>query len=212
MPRANRNYHPGYVWHLTYRYHRRQFLLNFVRDRLAWEEWLFVERRRFGLCVLNYTDTRNGIHLLVCDRGGGEIAARMQLIAGCTAQQFNRRKRRGGSPEFRESIELSRSCPGRPRLGRIISTWHHVSLHALAVDNQRDRSSMLLPALRRRVRRSGARSNNDCTSFKKGSQESRLSITADPRLSRPGSNWCTGAPRISVPGIVGRGPAPVGGG
>jgi len=97
MRRANRHYHSGYVWHLTHRCHRRQFLLKFVRDRLAWEERLFVARRRFGLCVLNYTVTCNHIHLLVRDRGGGEIAASMQLIAGCTAHECNRRKRRGGA-------------------------------------------------------------------------------------------------------------------
>ena len=96
MPRAHRHYLNGYVWHLTQRCHRRHFLLRFARDRQAWRQWLYEARSRYGLCVLDYTATSNHIHLLVRDRGQGEIAASMQLIAGCTAPPFNRRKGRGG--------------------------------------------------------------------------------------------------------------------
>src|SRR5262245_16274868 len=97
MPRANRNYLPGYVWHLTHRCHRRQFLLAFARDRRVWRRWLYEARRRYGLCVLNFTATSNHIHLLVRDRGQGEIGASMQLLEGRTAQPFNRRRRRAGA-------------------------------------------------------------------------------------------------------------------
>ena len=97
MPRAHRYHLPGYVWHLTHRCHRREFLLKFARDRRAWCGWLFEARRRYGLCVLDYAATSNHIHLLVQDRGRGEVAASMQLIAGRTAQPFNRRKARGGA-------------------------------------------------------------------------------------------------------------------
>jgi putative transposase len=62
MPRAHRNHLPGYVWHLTHRCHRRQFLLRFARDRRRWHRWLYEARKRYGLCVLNYTATSN--HLL----------------------------------------------------------------------------------------------------------------------------------------------------
>lgn len=41
--------------------------------------------------------TSNHIHLLVKDRGNGEIAKSMQLIAGRTAQEFNKRKTRKGA-------------------------------------------------------------------------------------------------------------------
>jgi REP element-mobilizing transposase RayT len=51
-------------------------------------------RKRFGLCVLNYIVTSNHIHLLLLGRGKGEIARSMQLIAGRTAQEYNRRKDR----------------------------------------------------------------------------------------------------------------------
>jgi len=97
MPRANRHYLPGYVWHLTHRCHRRQFLLKFARDRRAWTAWLRMARLRFGLCVLDYTVTSNHVHLLVRDQGRGEIARSMQLIAGCSGQLYNRRKRRRGA-------------------------------------------------------------------------------------------------------------------
>jgi putative transposase len=37
------------------------------------------------------------MHLLVCDRGYGEISKNIQLIAGRTAQEYNRRKNRYGA-------------------------------------------------------------------------------------------------------------------
>src|SRR5262249_14281913 len=97
MPRAHRNHLPGYVWHLTHRCHRRQFLLRFARDRRTWRRWLYEACKRYGLCVLDYTVTANHVHLLVRDRGRGEIAQSLQLIEGRTAQPFNRRKGRGGA-------------------------------------------------------------------------------------------------------------------
>jgi len=97
MPRAHRHHLPGYVWHITHRCHRRQFLLKFVRDRRAWRRWLYEARIRYRLCVLDYATTSNHIHLLVRDQGRGEIAASMQLIEGRTAQPFNRRKACSGA-------------------------------------------------------------------------------------------------------------------
>lgn len=97
MPRGNRHHLAGYVWHLTERCHRQQFLLKLARDRRAWVRWLFEARKRFGLCVLNYQVTCNHVHLLVRDRGGGEIARSMQLIASCTGRAYNRRKHRRGA-------------------------------------------------------------------------------------------------------------------
>jgi putative transposase len=97
MPRANRYHLPQYVWHITHRCHRQQFLLKFVRDRQAWIRWLYAARKRFGLCVLDYTVTSNHIHLLVRDQGRGEIARSMQLVAGRTAQAYNGRKDRHGA-------------------------------------------------------------------------------------------------------------------
>jgi len=97
MPRANRVFCRGFVWHITHRCHQKEFLLKFACDRRRWRNWLFEARRRYGLCVLNYIVTSNHIHLLVLDQGNQEIASSMQLIAGRTAQEYNRRKKRKGA-------------------------------------------------------------------------------------------------------------------
>jgi hypothetical protein len=52
MPRANRYFLPGYVWHM-HRCHQRKFLLKLARDRRRYLHWLFEARKRFwtGLWV-----------------------------------------------------------------------------------------------------------------------------------------------------------------
>jgi putative transposase len=62
-------------------------------------DWLFEARKRFGLKVLNYIVTSNHIHLLVMDdiSGRNVIPDSIQLIAGRTGQEFNRRKNRKGA-------------------------------------------------------------------------------------------------------------------
>lgn len=93
MPRANRHYLPGYIWHITHRCHQKEFLLQFARDRQAWMGWLFEAKKRYGLRVLNYTVTSNHIHLLVVDgKEAYTIPSSLQLIAGRTGQQYNQRK------------------------------------------------------------------------------------------------------------------------
>ena len=91
MPRANRSFVAGAVWHITQRCHRREFLLRHRWCRLRWIHWLFEARKRFGLCVLNYTVTSNHVHVLVKDLGHDEIVPAMQLVADRTAQDYNRR-------------------------------------------------------------------------------------------------------------------------
>lgn len=72
MPRANRHYLPGYVWHITHRCHKKEFLLKFAMDKEPWIQWLFEAKKRYGLSVLNYTVTSNHVHLLVADDGDRE--------------------------------------------------------------------------------------------------------------------------------------------
>ncbi len=57
MPRANRFFVQGHVWHITHRCHQQQFLFRFSRDRERWLYWLFQARKRYQLCVLNYVVT-----------------------------------------------------------------------------------------------------------------------------------------------------------
>jgi len=98
MPRANRYHLPGYIWHLTHRCHKKEFLLKFAKDRRRWMAWLYEARERFGLRVLNFVVTRNHVHLLVVDSADPQVVPRsLQLIAGRTAQGFNFRKHRAGA-------------------------------------------------------------------------------------------------------------------
>jgi len=97
MPRAHRHFLAGQVWHITHRCHQWECLLKFASDRRIRLKWLFEARKRYGLRVQDYIATSNHVHLLVADAGRGEIAAGMQLAAGRTAQQYNRRKQRCGS-------------------------------------------------------------------------------------------------------------------
>jgi REP element-mobilizing transposase RayT len=97
MPRANRHFLPGHVWHIIHRCHQKKFLLKFARDRRRYLHWLFEAKKRFGLSVLNYMITSNHVHLLIKDTEPNVIADSMQLIAGRTAQEYNQRKGRQGA-------------------------------------------------------------------------------------------------------------------
>jgi putative transposase len=99
MARAYRHFVSGYAWHLTHRCHKREFLLKFAKDKQWWMYWLFEAKKRFGLCVLNFTVTSNHVHLLIYDTGNGNesIPKSIQLIAGKTGQEFNSRKGRKGA-------------------------------------------------------------------------------------------------------------------
>ena len=98
MARAKRHYIPGHVWYLTHRCHKREFLLKFAKDRRRWLHWLLEAKRRYGLVILNYMVTSNHIHLLVVDDGNRDVIPRsIQLVAGRTAREYNKRKRRKGA-------------------------------------------------------------------------------------------------------------------
>jgi putative transposase len=97
MPRANRYYIPGNIWHITHRCHDRKFLLKFKKDRICWKKWLFEAKKRFNISVLNYVVTCNHVHLLIYDDTDGKIPEFMQLIQSRTAQEYNFRKHRKGA-------------------------------------------------------------------------------------------------------------------
>lgn len=97
MPRANRHFLPGHVWHITHRCHKQEYLLKFAIDRACWIQWLYEARRRYEVSVLNYMVTCNHVHLLVQAHASDAISASMRLIAGRTAQEYNRRKSRKGA-------------------------------------------------------------------------------------------------------------------
>ena len=98
MPRATRVFLPGYIWHITQRCHKREFLLKFARDKKRFIYWLFEAKKRFRLSILNYSLTSNHIHLLINDNGNpNSISDSIQLISGRTAQEYNARKNRSGA-------------------------------------------------------------------------------------------------------------------
>jgi putative transposase len=125
MPRANRYFLPGHVWHITHRCHQKQFLLKFARDRQRKLYWLFEAKKRFGLCVLDYIVTSNHVHLLVKDTGEDVIAQSMQLIAG--ERRRNTTSGRIGMGRFgRTAITRRRSKPTNTCIGvwsTSTSTW-----------------------------------------------------------------------------------------
>ena len=95
MPRANRYFIPGHVWHITHRCHKKEFLLKFDKDRENWIKWLFEAKKRYKIKILNYIVTSNHIHLLVLDdKGRANIPDTIKLVAGRTAQSYNNRKNR----------------------------------------------------------------------------------------------------------------------
>ena len=99
MARANRHFLSGYLWHITHRCHKKEFLLKLVKDRQRLIYWMFEAKKRYGLCILNYIITSNHIHLLVSDKGRSHdcIPKSIQLIAGRTGQEYNQRKKRKGA-------------------------------------------------------------------------------------------------------------------
>jgi REP element-mobilizing transposase RayT len=98
MARAKRHFLQGYLWHITHRCHKKEFLLKLVKDRQRWLYWLFEAKKRYGLSILNYIVTSNHIHLLVADDGASDAIPRsMQLLAGRTGQEYNQRKKRKGA-------------------------------------------------------------------------------------------------------------------
>lgn len=95
MPRANRYFMPGYIWHITHRCHKQEFLLKFAQTRQRYIHWLYQARKRFSCEILNYTITSNHIHLIVRDGAGDkDIPSMIQLVAGRTAQEYNIKKHR----------------------------------------------------------------------------------------------------------------------
>ncbi len=97
MPRASRVLDQHGVWHVTHRCHNKEFLLKFARDRRLWRGWLFEARRRYGLSVLDYIVTCNHVHLIVATDDNDTLPRAMRLVAGRTAQDYNRRKKRHGA-------------------------------------------------------------------------------------------------------------------
>jgi REP element-mobilizing transposase RayT len=103
MPRANRSYLPGLIWHVTHRCHKKEYLLKFHRDKMLWIRWMHEAKLRFGLTVLNFMITSNHIHLMAlagrAEAAGTSrpISRTIQLAHSRLAQEYNLRKERHGA-------------------------------------------------------------------------------------------------------------------
>lgn len=104
MPRANRNFLPGHIWHITHRCHKREFLLKFLKDKRLWMRWALEAKLRYGIAILNFMITSNHIHLLAMAlaslracRSASALSSALQLIESRVAQSYNLRKERCGA-------------------------------------------------------------------------------------------------------------------
>ena len=97
MPRANRYFIPHQVYHLTHRCHDREFLLKFARDRNDYRTKLREGIASFDVSLLEYSLTRNHVHLLASAEEPDQICGFMQKVEGEFAQYYNRRKQRHGA-------------------------------------------------------------------------------------------------------------------
>ena len=51
MPRANRYYLRGNIWHITHRCHKKDYLFKFKKDRVFWMQWLFEAKKRYKIVI-----------------------------------------------------------------------------------------------------------------------------------------------------------------
>ena len=70
-----------YVWPITHRCHKREFLLKFARDQRWWLQWVFRAKKRFGVSILNYSVTSNHFHLIMKDAKGRDAMPEKKIQA-----------------------------------------------------------------------------------------------------------------------------------
>ncbi len=98
MPRSLRHFLPGHIWHITHRCHDREFYFEQAAYRKLWIDWLKEAKDRYNVSTLNFTVTSNHIHLLLISPNDMEgIPRSIQLVAGRTAQAFNKKQCRSGA-------------------------------------------------------------------------------------------------------------------
>lgn len=143
MPRANRSFLPGHIWHVTQRCHKKEFLLKFRKDKRLWMSWALEAKARFGLTILNFMITSNHIHLLAMARlkqwtcrSTAALSSALQLIESRVAQTFNGRKERRGA--FWEDRFHATAIENGPRLKRCLTYIDMNMVRAGVVAHPRD--------------------------------------------------------------------------
>jgi putative transposase len=98
MPRANRYFVPGYLYHITHRCHNKSFLFKFKIDFEQMLSWIKEAKKRYDVKVYDYVLTHNHIHLILFDPSERKAISRfMQLAAGQFAEEYNARRKRHGA-------------------------------------------------------------------------------------------------------------------
>jgi REP-associated tyrosine transposase len=97
VPRANRYFLPGKLYHLIHRCHDRQFLFKFAKNRYRYRQIMWESLDHFAVEVFSYCLTSNHTHFLVRSEEPGLISQWMQEVEGQFAQAYHRRKKRSGS-------------------------------------------------------------------------------------------------------------------
>jgi putative transposase len=154
MPRANRYFIPGHVWHITHRCHGREFFLDFSTYRKFWVKWLYEGTNRYEVPVLNFTVTSNHVHVLVLSpKDMTAIPLLMQLVAGRVGQVYNKNRSRKGA--FWENRYQATAVQTDEHLGRCFlyidlnmvrakkvkhpRQWEHGGYHEIVKPKQRYR-------------------------------------------------------------------------
>jgi putative transposase len=143
MPRANRNFLPGRIWHITHRCHKKEFLLRFQMDKRAWIRWALEAKRRFDLVILNFMITSNHIHLLAMARASHwacrsvtALSKALQLVESRVAQSYNARKERRGA--FWEDRYHATAIEDGPQLATCLTYIDMNMVRARVVAHPRD--------------------------------------------------------------------------
>jgi putative transposase len=162
MPRANRSFLPGHIWHITHRCHQKEFLLKFRKDKLLWLHWALQAKIRYGLVILNFMITSNHIHLLAMARALRNrmqthqvISRALQLIESRAALGFNSRKDRHGA--FWEDRYHATAVESGPQLARCLTYIDMNMVRAGVVSHPREWPYCGFSELARKITRSPER-------------------------------------------------------
>ena len=102
MPRANRYFLPGQIWHITHRCHKREFLLKFAREP---EEWECCGYHEIGQPPRRYARIDRHQLAALLELPNPEGLAEWQQSIHTIAQAEVERRR---CPEWTESIAVGR--------------------------------------------------------------------------------------------------------
>src|SRR6185295_16170078 len=138
MPRANRFFLPGQIWHITHRCHRKSFLLRFARDRRGYLSWLLEPVSYTGTCA---TEARwDAVR-------GGEPEAICRYCEGSRQRDAPRSPRPFGLRPGRSSTalpSLTISAYGlrrAPCIRSVLATTHHAPVYEMGSEHIREHRS-----------------------------------------------------------------------